>query len=42
MMGLGVSLRMSENTKVLAFVAFCIECYKAKHRITGETAAELF
>ena len=41
-MGLGVSLRMSENTKVLAFVAFCIECYKAKHRITGETAAELF
>ena len=33
---------MSENTKILAFVAFCMECYKAKHGLSGEKVAELF
>ena len=33
---------MCENTKILAFVAFGVECYKAKHGLTGEQAAELF
>lgn len=33
---------MSEDTKILAFVAFCMECYKAKHRLSGEKVAELF
>ena len=36
------ALRVNESTKILAFVAFCIECYKAKHGIAGEKAAELF
>ena len=33
---------MSEPAKKLAFVAFCLECYKRRHQLSGEKSAELF
>ena len=33
---------MSEDGKILAFVAFGIECYKKRHQVDGETVAALF
>lgn len=33
---------MSKTAKILAFVAFCLECYKIKHGLTGDKAAEVF
>ncbi len=28
--------------KIVLFVSFCIECYKARHGISGQSAAALF
>ena len=33
---------VSETAKKLAFVAFCVECYKKKHQLSGGRVAELF
>lgn len=33
---------VSETAKKLAFVAFCLECYKRRHQLSGEKSAELF
>ncbi len=33
---------MSDEAKILSFVAFCIECYKMQKDISGEAAAEVF
>ena len=34
--------RLEDDDKVLSFVAFCLECYKARHGLSGRAAAELF
>lgn len=33
---------MSEEAKILAFVSFCIECYKIAKGVDGGVAAKLF
>ncbi len=33
---------MSDEAKILSFVAFCIECYKRQKGISGEEAAAVF
>ncbi len=33
---------MSDEAKILSFVAFCIECYKTHKGISGEEAAAVF
>lgn len=33
---------MSDEAKILAFVAFCVECYKTQHGLTGGEAADIF
>ena len=32
----------ASHTAAMSFVAFCIECYKARHGLSGAAAAELF
>ena len=36
----GVSVKVDE--KIVTFVAFCIECYKTIHGISGREVADLF
>ena len=31
-----------EDVKVMSFVSFCLECYKARHNMSGRTTAALF
>ena len=35
-------IAMSEESKVIAFVAFCIESYKAAKNLSGEGVSSLF
>ena len=35
-------IAMSEEAKVIAFVAFCIESYKAAKNLSGEGVSSLF
>ena len=30
------------DEKIMTFVSFCLECYKARHGMTGRETAELF
>ena len=35
-------IAMSEEAKVIAFVAFCVESYKAAKNLSGEGVSSLF
>lgn len=36
------NVNVKDDGKIVTFVAFCIECYKASHGISGHEAADLF